>query len=104
MGQVNDTIITQGKAGREVLNSQIYHDHGDPYHAALDDASGNTTISFQTWAAVFFLGLSLTSGINFPLNIFVAASSANSRTLHSSCVHEDKLSRPYQGLYCGHEF
>lgn len=60
MGQVNDTIITQGMVAREVLNSQIYHDHGDPYHAALDDASGNTTISFQTFnqliAAMVIIG------------------------------------------------
>ncbi|KHO00504.1 trichothecene efflux pump [Metarhizium album ARSEF 1941] len=84
MGQVNDTIITQGMVGREVLNSQIYDDHGDPYHAALEDASGNTTISFQTWAAVFFLGLSLTSGINFPLSIFVAASSTVAKEMQGN--------------------
>lgn len=84
MGQVNDTIITQGKVGREVLNSQIYDDHGDPYHAALEDASGNTTISFQAWAAVFFLGLSLTSCINFPLNIFVAASSTVAKEMQGN--------------------
>ena len=71
----NGSHICQDQIGNEVLDAQVYDDHGNPHHVALDDASETVHISAQTWAAVFFLGLSLTSAINLPLNTFVAVSS-----------------------------
>lgn len=58
--------------GEEVLDPNIHDDHGDPHKAAFEPTDASGRVSIMTWAAVFFLGLTLVSALNFTLNSFVA--------------------------------
>lgn len=57
--------------GDEILDSHIHDDHGDPHKAALDYSATDGKVKATTWAAVFFLSLTLVPSLNFTLNSFV---------------------------------
>jgi hypothetical protein len=59
------------KIGEEVLDPHVRDDHGDPHQAALDDAEDDGHVTASTWAAIFFLGITCVSSLNFTLNSFV---------------------------------
>lgn len=62
--------MTRGKIGEESLDPHIFDDHGDPHQAALD-ANTDGKVTLKTWAAVFFLGVTFMSSLNFTLNSFI---------------------------------
>lgn len=82
IGKVQD----KGKVGEELLDPDIYDDHGDPHRAAQDpDADGKTTP--MTWAAVFFLGVTFMSSLNFTLNTFVPVATTVAMELQHSTAN-----------------
>lgn len=45
------------EVGRELLDSRIYDDHGDPHRAALENADAPVKMTVSTWLSVFFYGI-----------------------------------------------
>lgn len=61
--------VSTHKIGEEVLDVHIYDDHGNPHQAALDGADADDHVTAWTWLAVFFLGFTLVSSLNFAFNV-----------------------------------